>query len=317
MRASDGGVGAVNASAPLRFIRERVFSRSTRSPNDTALLGYLLVAPVVAILILLVGYPFVYSIWVSFTNTTVGAAGGFIGFANYVSLVQDPTFQTALGNTVVYVAAVEAVKLVLGLAVASLLMQPLRGRNVWRGLVLLPWAMPGFVAYILWKLLYDPQDGGINIILLGLGLKSPVSFLGNPHLALASVVVLTVWQGFPFWAIMFLAAMQGVPKERYEAAEIDGAGAWSRFQYITVPGIQSTIMIVLALSTIWTTNAFAAVWLTTQGGPSDATTIIPVYAYLGLQNLKIGAAAADSLILIPLLLAFLFVVRWRMRNVEG
>lgn len=317
MRISDRGAGAANASAPLRFIRERVFAQRRRSPNDTALLGYLLVVPVVAVLILLVAYPFVYSVWVSFTNTTVGAVGAYIGLANYVSLVQDPTFRTALSNTVVYVAAVEAIKLVLGLAVASLLMQPLRGRNLWRGLVLLPWAMPGFVAYILWKLIYDPQDGAINIVLLGLGLSNPVSFLGNPHLALASVVVLTVWQGFPFWVVMFLAAMQGVPKEHYEAAKIDGAGAWSRFLYITIPGIQSTIVIVLALSTIWTTNAFAAVWLTTQGGPSDATSIIPVYAYLGLQNLKIGAAAADSLILVPLLLAFLVVVRWRLQKVDG
>lgn len=317
MRISDRGAGAANASAPLRFIRERVFAQRRRSPNNTALLGYLLVVPVVAVLTLLVAYPFVYSVWVSFTNTTVGAVGAYIGLANYVSLVQDPTFRTALSNTVVYVAAVEAIKLVLGLAVASLLMQPLRGRNLWRGLVLLPWAMPGFVAYILWKLIYDPQDGAINIVLLGLGLSNPVSFLGNPHLALASVVVLTVWQGFPFWVVMFLAAMQGVPKEHYEAAKIDGAGAWSRFLYITIPGIQSTIVIVLALSTIWTTNAFAAVWLTTQGGPSDATSIIPVYAYLGLQNLKIGAAAADSLILVPLLLAFLVVVRWRLQKVDG
>lgn len=309
-------MGAAGVPAPLRLIRERVFRKRRRSPNDTALLGYALVVPVVAVMTLLVGYPFVYSIWVSFTNTSVGSAGDFIGVANYVSLVQDATFRTALSNTVVYVVVVEAIKLVLGLAVASLLMQPLRGRNLWRGLVLLPWAMPGFVAYILWKLIYDPQGGAINIVLLGLGLQNPVSFLGNPHLALGSVTLLTVWQGFPFWVIMFLAAMQGVPKEQYEAAKIDGAGGWSRFQHITIPGIQSTIMIVLALSTIWTANAFAAVWLTTQGGPSDATTIIPVYAYLGLQNLKIGAAAADSLILVPLLVAFLVLVWRRLQKVD-
>lgn len=316
MRPSKGGAGAADAPAPLPF-RERVFPRRRRSPTDTALLGYLLVIPVVAVLVMLVGYPFVYSVWVSFTNTTVGVVGGFIGFANYLTLVESPTFRVALVNTVIYVAAVEVLKLSLGLGVASLLMQPLRGRNLWRGLVLLPWAMPGFVAYILWKLIYDPTDGALNIVLLGLGLKSPISFLGDPNLALPSVIVLTVWQGFPFWVIMFLAAMQGVSKEFYEAAKIDGAGGWSRFINITIPSIRSTIWIVLMLSTIVTANAFAAIWLTTQGGPSNATTIIPIYAYLGLQNLRIGAAAADSLVLVPILLAFLVLVRWRMARADA
>ncbi|MFZ0216655.1 MAG: sugar ABC transporter permease [Candidatus Dormiibacterota bacterium] len=317
MRPSKSGAGAAGAPDPLRLIRERAFPRRRRSPNDTALLGYLLVIPVVSVLVLLVGYPFVYSAWVSFTNTTVGVAGRFVGFANYLTLVEDPTFRVALVNTVVYVAAVEILKLSLGLAVASLLMQPLRGRNLWRALVLLPWAMPGFVAYILWKLIYDPTDGALNILLLGLGLKSPISFLGDPTLALPSVILLTVWQGFPFWVIMFLAAMQGVSKEYYEAAKIDGAGGWSRFVHITIPSIRSTIWIVLMLSTIVTANAFAAIWLTTQGGPANATTIIPIYAYLGLQNLKIGSAAADSLVLVPILLAFLALVRWRMVRADA
>lgn len=316
MRPNKGGAGAADAPAPLR-LSERVFPRRRRSPTDSALLGYLLVIPVVAVLVLLVGYPFVYSVWVSLTDTTVGVVGGFIGFANYLALVEDPTFRVVLVNTVVYVAGVEILKLSLGLAVASLLMQPLRGRNLWRGLVLLPWAMPGFVAYILWKLIYDPTDGALNILLLGLGLKNPISFLGNPTLALPSVIVLTVWQGFPFWVIMFLAAMQGVSKEYYEAAKIDGAGGWSRFVNITIPSIRSTIWIVLMLSTIWTANAFAAIWLTTEGGPANATTIIPIYAYLGLQNLRIGAAAADTLILVPILLVFLALVRWRMVRADA
>jgi len=316
MRPGKGVAGAADAPAPSR-LRERVFPPRRRSPTDTALLGYLLVIPVVAVLVLLVGYPFIYSVWVSFTDTTVGVVGGFVGFANYLTLIEDPNFRVALINTVIYVAAVEILKLALGLAIASLLMQPLRGRNLWRGLVLLPWAMPGFVAYILWKLIYDPTDGALNILLLGLGLKSPVSFLGDPTLALPSVIVLTVWQGFPFWVIMFLAAMQGVSKEYYEAAKIDGAGGWSRFVNITIPSIRSTIWIVLMISTIVTANAFAAIWLTTQGGPANATTIIPIYAYLGLQNLRIGAAAADSLVLVPILLAFLALVRWRMVRADA
>jgi multiple sugar transport system permease protein len=175
--------------------------------------------------------------------------------------------------------------------------------------------MPGFVAYVLWKLLYDEQGGAFNTLLLATGLSdSRIGFLSDPALALPSVILATVWQGFPFWVIMFTAAMHSVPAELYEAAHLDGANAWQRFRNVTVPGIRTTILVVLTLSTIWTTNAFQAVWLTTQGGPSNATTIVPVYAYLGLQNLQIGRAAADSLSLVPMFVVFVWFVSRKLRE---
>ncbi|MGW5360820.1 carbohydrate ABC transporter permease [Actinopolymorpha pittospori] len=296
--------------------------RSARGPGgrgrplpDGSILGYFTVAPAVAILALLVVYPFLFSIWISFTSRTVADPGHFIGFRNYLELLGDPDFRTALRNSVVYVGAVQAIKLVLGLGIASLLSQQFRGRNLWRGLVLLPWAMPGFVAYVLWKLLYDEQGGAFNTLLLATGLSdSRIGFLSDPSLALPSVILATVWQGFPFWVIMFVAAMHSVPTELYEAAHLDGANAWQRFRNVTVPGIRTTILVVLTLSTIWTTNAFQAVWLTTQGGPSNATTIVPVYAYLGLQNLQIGRAAADSLSLVPIFVVFVWFVSRKLRE---
>jgi multiple sugar transport system permease protein len=266
-----------------------------------SLLGYLLVAPVLVCLSLLVVYPFLFAIWISFTDRTVGAEGRFIGLGNYAYLLWQPSFQATIWNTVVLVGVVQTLKLAAGLGVAVLLNQPIRGRRFWRGLVLLPWAMPAFVAFITWKLLYAPQGGAFNLVLLGLGLvDSHVDFLSTKALAMPSVIVATFWRGFPFWVISFLAALQSVPRELYEAAAIDGAGAWQRFHHVTLPSIRHVVLVVLLLSTIWTTNGFENVWLLTQGGPSDATMTFPVLAYLGLQSLRIGEAAAVSVSMLPI-----------------
>jgi ABC-type sugar transport system permease subunit len=266
-----------------------------------SLLGYLLVAPVLVCLLLLVVYPFLFAIWISFTDRTVGAEGRWIGLGNYAHLLGQPSFRATVWNTLVLVGVVQTLKLGAGLGIAVLLNQPIRGQRLWRGLVLLPWAMPAFVAFITWKLLYAPQGGAFNLMLIGLGLvDSHVDFLSTKALAMPSVIVATFWRGFPFWVISFLAALQSVPPELYEAAAIDGAGAWQRFRRVTLPSIRHVVLVVLLLSTIWTTNGFENVWLLTQGGPSDATMTFPVLAYLGLQSLRIGEAAAVSVSMLPI-----------------
>jgi multiple sugar transport system permease protein len=266
-----------------------------------ARLGYALVAPVVICLLLLVFYPFVFAIWISFTDRMIGRPGHFVGLANYVYLFGQPSFQATVRNTIVLVISVQTLKLVLSLGIALLLNQPIRGREFWRALILLPWAMPAFVAYLTWKLLYAPQGGAFNMILLGSGLASShVDFLSTRELAMPSVIVATFWRGFPFWVISFLAAMQNVPIEMYEAAAMDGAGAWQRFRHITLPGIRHVVLVVVLLSTIWTTNGFENIWLLTQGGPSDATMTFPVLAYFGMQSLRIGEASAVSVAMLPI-----------------
>lgn len=276
-----------------------------------ALLGYALVAPVVAVLIALVVYPFIFSILISFTDRMVGAEQvRFIGLDNFAYLFNQPSFQATVRNTVVLVFFVQALKLTFGLGIALLLNQPIRLRQMWRGLILLPWAMPAFVAFMVWKLLFDPNQGGaFNMILIGL-FNTQVDFLSTRELAMPSVIVATFWRGFPFWVISFLAALQNVPQELYEAATIDGAGAWQRFRHVTVPHIRHVVLVVVMLSTIWTTNGFENVWLMTQGGPSDATMTFPVLAYFGLQSLRLGEAAAVSVAMLPIfaMLAF-FVVQ--------
>jgi multiple sugar transport system permease protein len=246
-----------------------------------ARLGYLMVAPIVICLLLLVVYPFLFAIWISFTDRMVGSPGKFVGLANYLYLAGHSSFQASILNTIVLVVSVQSLKLVFGL--------------------LLPWAMPAFVAYLTWKLLFAPQGGAFNMILIGAGLvDTHVDFLSTREWAMPSVIVATFWRGFPFWVISFLAAIQNVPPEEYEAAAIDGATAWQRFWHITLPNIRHVVLIVVLLSTIWTTNGFENIWLLTAGGPSDATMTFPVLAYFGLQSLRIGEAAAVSVSMLPI-----------------
>jgi multiple sugar transport system permease protein len=169
--------------------------------------------------------------------------------------------------------------------------------------------MPAFVAFITWKLLFAPQGGAFNYILIELGwVQSHVDFLSTRALAMPSVIVASFWRGFPFWVISFLAALQTVPHELYEAAAIDGASAWQRFRHVTLPSIRHVVLVVVLLSTIWTTNSFEAIWLMTQGGPSDATMTFPVLAYFGMQSLRIGEASAVSVSMLPVFAILVFIV---------
>lgn len=275
----------------------------------TTILGYALVLPVVLCLLTLVVYPFFFAIWISFTDRMIGQEGQFIGLGNYRYLINWIGFQAAVRNTIVLVFWVQTLKLVLGMGIALLLNQQIRGRQLWRGLILLPWAMPAFVAFITWKLLFAPQGGAFNYILLQTGLaETHVDFLSTKALAMPSVITASFWRGFPFWVITFLAALQNVPQELYESAAMDGATGVQRFRHITLPSIRHVVLVVVLLSTIWTTNSFEAVWLMTQGGPSNATMTFPVLAYFGLQSLRIGEAAAVSVSMLPVFAMLAFIV---------
>lgn len=274
-----------------------------------ALWGYLLVLPVGLVLLGLVAYPFLYAIFISFTSRVVGDAGEWVGFANFRYLLGQPSFTRAITNTVVLVVVSDVLKLVIGLGLALLLNERIKGQGLFRALVLLPWAMPGFVAFLVWRLLFLPIGGGVNLLLAETGLHGGViDWLGQKSTALPAVIVATVWRGFPFWCISFLAALQNVPSELYEAAKVDGASAWQRFWAVTLPGIRPVILVVVLLSSIWTANSFENIWIMTQGGPSDATMVFPVLAYFGMQTQRLGEAAAVSVALIPALLILVFFV---------
>ncbi len=290
-----------------RTANERKPRLSLRQTDS--LLGYVLVAPLLACILILVVYPFIFAISISFTDRMIGSPGTFIGFQNYEYWFNQPRFAETVRNTIVMVLSVQSIKLLLGLGIAILLNQEIRYRQFWRGLILLPWAMPAFVAFITWKLLYAPQGGAFNFVLINLGLvQAHVDFLSTKELAMPSVVTAMVWRGFPFWVISFLAALQNVPKELYEAAALDGANAWRRFTNVSLPGIRHVVLVVVLISTIWTTNSFEAIYLLTQGGPSNATMTFPMLSYFSLQSLRIGEGAAVGVSLLPVFTALAFVV---------
>lgn len=265
--------------------------------------AYALVVPVVALIIGLVGYPFFYAIWVSFTDQVVGNVGKWIGLTNFEYLAGTPTFWSAIRNTITIVLVSDVLKLLIGLGLALLVHQHLPARGIFRSLLILPWAMPAFVAFLTWRVLYQPIGGGINIILGWFtGGTVIIDWLGQRSTSMPAVIFASVWRGFPFWFVSILAALQAVPVELYEQAKIDGANAWQRFWTVTVPGIRQVVIVTVLLSSIWTANGFEHVWLLTQGGPSDATMVFPVLAYFGMQTQRIGEAAAVSVFTLPVLI---------------
>ena len=281
---------------------------SARSREELG--GKLLLLPTVLMLVGLVLYPFFYAIWLSFTDKTIGSIGQFVGLKNFRYVIAWPQFSTALVNTAVFTVSAVAIKLVLGMAVALVLNQQIRGRNFFRAFLLMPWVMPAFVVYLVWRWLYDPLSGLLNHALLDLGLITvPIAFLSERSTAMGSVIIAHVWRAFPFFAISFLAGMQTIAQELYDAAQVDGASRWQQFRHVTLPGLYHIIGVVLLLSTIWTANAFEPVYLLTGGGPSDATMVYTMLVYtMGMVNLRLGEAAAVSTLFLPLLIALVLTV---------
>ena len=286
-------------SGPAVTPRRRPYLTGDRRLGAFALL---LTAPVLLLVLGLVAYPFLFSIWISFTDRVIGGGGNFIGLDNFRFLSGSAMFSSAIWNTIVIVVVTGVLKLAIGLGLALIVHQNIPGRGFLRAFLMLPWAMPAFVAFLTWRVMYQPIGGGFNLILTQTGLYPYViDWLGQRSTAMPSVIAASTWRGFPFWFISILAALQTIPRDLYEAARVDGATRMQQFWSVTVPGIKHVVIVTALLSSIWTANAFEHVWLLTQGGPSDATMVFPVLAYLGMQTQRIGEAAAVSVAMLPVL----------------
>jgi ABC-type sugar transport system permease subunit len=306
-----GGVTAAWARQAGAGGRQPRLSAATQR----ALFAYGLVVPAVALLLGLVAYPFFYAVYVSFTSRVIGNPGEWIGLGNFRYLFGTSVFTSTIWNTVVLVVVTDILKLAIGLGLALLVHQRFPARGLFRSFLMLPWAMPAFVAYLTWRVLYQPIGGGINLVLTQTGIwPYIVDWLGQRSTAMPSVIVATVWRGFPFWFVSILAALQTIPSELYDAARVDGANAWQRFKAVTWPGIRHVVIVTTLLSSIWTANSFESVWLLTQGGPSDATMVFPVLAYFGMQTQRIGEAAAVSVAMLPVLAILVFAATAMMQR---
>ncbi|MFE6227740.1 carbohydrate ABC transporter permease [Streptomyces sp. NPDC057854] len=272
-------------------------SRGTGSPRRAAKrslathwYAWAMVAPVVIVIGVIIGYPLVRGIYLSFTDAnernvarTIGvneipATYEFVGLDNYTDAITGSQFLATLGWTIVWTVSCVALTFALGLALANILNRKIAGRSVYRMMLILPWAVPGFVSVFAWRFLYDERRGLLNQILSGVGLDA-VPWLNDPLMAKFAVIAVNVWLGVPFMMVALLGGLQSIPGELYEAAEMDGANAWQRFRNITMPGLRSVSTTVLLLSTIWTFNMFPVIFLLTRGGPGEATQILVTQAY--------------------------------------
>jgi ABC-type sugar transport system permease subunit len=283
-------------------------------------LGFLFIAPIVVLVIALVAYPFVYAIYLSLTMKLVGLPPVFVGLENYVRLSQDGFFQRAVYNSFLFTFTSVAVKLVLGMVMALVLTSKIRGRSFWTGVLLVPWVAPTVVSSLNFLWIYDYSLGVLNYLLvrvLGI-LPQGVGWLSEPGTAMASVIAVNVWRGFPFFGITLLAGMRAIPGELYEAAAVDGANPVRRFLHVTLPGLKNILIIVVLLSTIWTFNDFQIIYILTKGGPGGATMVLPVLTYetaFGAQRL--GEAIAVALYLLPALAMVIIVLARYMQRGRG
>jgi multiple sugar transport system permease protein len=287
--------------------------------------AWLFLAPCLLILIGLIAYPFVSAILLSFQAKLVGSPGVWVGFSNYQELFTgrdlSGQFWQSVRVTVLFTLAADVCKFILGLSMALLLNEQFRGRTFMRALLFLPWAIPSLIVGLTWKWMYDgSQVGLLNMLSLRLGLSHDlIQWLANYNLALVAVVVAVVWASTPFWAMMFLAGLQAIPSELYEAAEIDGANVFGRFRHITLPGLGNIIVITALLSTIWTATGINFVYVLTNGGPAGATMTFPMLAYqIGVAGAqRLGMGAAISLVFLPIFLVMIFFLTRRMLRTES
>jgi ABC-type sugar transport system permease subunit len=275
------------------------------------LLGWLLVTPALLVVLGMVGYPFVEAIRISFTDKMIGRGPGeWVGLANYRYILAWPEFTDMVIRTVAFALTAVFLKTVVGLILATALNQDFRGRNVLRGIFMLPWILPTYIIVLVWRWIFDGQTGLINQILMSWGLiDENIPFLAKTGSAIAALIFVLVWKGYPFYALTFLAGMQTIPSDLYDAAKVDGAGRLARFRYVTLPGLRQVMGVVILLSTIWTMNSLEIPLLLTGGGPSNDTEVFPLLTYhLAMQNFRLGEGAALPIMMLPIIALLVLTV---------
>ncbi|GAA3859357.1 sugar ABC transporter permease [Streptomyces sedi] len=285
--------------------------------------AWAMITPVVAVITVIIGYPLVRGVYLSLTDAdeanvertigvnTIEATYDFVGLENYRDVLTDDVFWDRLGWTVLWTVACVGITFLVGLGLANMLNRVFRGRTLYRMALILPWAIPAFVSIFAWRMLFNERNGILNGVLDSGGVEG-IAWLSDPTWAKVSVIAVNVWLGVPFMLIAMLGALQSIPAEQYEAAEMDGANAWQRFVNITLPGVRSVSMTVVLLSTIWTFNMFPVIFLLTRGGPAGSTDILVTEAFrLAFVNSPRDFAGSATWGVLILLLLVLFAIAYR------
>ncbi len=282
-------------------------------------LGIILILPILLWLLLFFFYPFFNTIKLGFTDQKLfGSPYHYIGFANYVKLFSDEAFLQALTRSFIWTLGSVFIELVLAMVAALLLNTDFPGRSFFRTWIILPWAIPYSVIAVIGRWMFSSTFGIVNNLLMSLGIiDQTINFLGDANIALYTAMGVNIWKWFPFVSVTFLASLQGVNDSLNEAARLDGCNVFQRFWYITLPHMKSTISITALLMTFWNFNTFGLIWLLTSGGPSDATTTLPVLVYkTAFQSLRMGRASALSVIMLLVLLVFAVIYQRIARKTE-
>jgi multiple sugar transport system permease protein len=282
--------------------------------------GYSLLAPAVVYMTAVVGVGFFFSLYLSLSDASVGnQVAQFVGFQNFVAIFEDSTVRQALRNTITFTVIAGICKAVLGTSLAFLLTQEVWGKKLIRCLVVLPWTLPVIITALSWKWAFDPEFSTINWVATHLHLMSGwPNWLGEPGLAMAAVIAVNVWRGYPFGAIVLVAGMSAVPLELLDAGRVDGANFLQRYSSIVIPVIAPILLVGLLFDTVFTLSDLSIVYLLTMGGPINATEILPTRAFeVGIQAGALGRGAAIALLLFPILLPIVYFLLRTLRRREA
>jgi multiple sugar transport system permease protein len=294
-------VGPASIARPAPFAGSRFTLRGVLEREGA--FSWLMLAPGVLFLLAFVAYPFCYGIYLSLQDRRVATPGTFVGLANFVTLAHDRVFWQVTTNTFVYTIVTTALKVVGGLAMALVMNQSFRGRNLARAFLLLPFIVPTILSTVAWMWILDPTFSIVNWTLIHAGMiRQGFSWLGNATLAMVSIIVVNTWRGTPFYGVTLLAGLQTIPPDLYEAAAIDGASVTQRFWHVTLPVIKPVLVIVTMFSVIFTFSDFQLVYALTHGGPANATQLFATYAFdIGMSGGQLGMGAAVALAMLPAL----------------
>jgi len=277
----------------------------------------LLLAPALLFIAVFLIVPISGAVWTSLFRDTPFEPRAFRGLANYAAFLRDDLAIGTLPFTIAFVLVTVAVEILLGLALALILNETFRGRGFVRAAVLVPWAIPTVVAAVLWKYLFNDQYGGVNALLFGGHLASYRAWLAEAWSARAALVVADVWKTSAFAGLILLAGLQSIPRDLYEAARADGAGAWRRFTAITLPLLRPALVLAVLFRVMDAFRVFDLVYVMTQGGPGDATNVLQYYGYrVMFPEQRLGYGSAVSVIVFLLIaIVSVFAVRLQARGV--
>ena len=275
---------------------------------------YLLLAPALVVLLSVVLFPLLYNFYLAFRNMSLYRFRdhAFVGFDQFALILREPVFYELLGKSLIWTVVNVAGHVIVGVLLALMLNGPVLGRTLFRTLLILPWAMPQYISALTWRGMFNYEYGAVNLILQQWFHLPAVPWLSDPFWAFVAPILTNLWLGFPFMMVVALGGLTAIPREQYEAAELDGAGSWDKLIRITLPGLAPTLTPAVLLGTVWTFNSMLVVWLVSNGGmPADRTHILVTYIYkMAFTYSRYSYAAALSVVVFLLLLGFvLYVLR--------